>query len=456
MKRLLLVDDDALVMRLYRDRLSAHGFQVNTAASGVAALTILRSARPDLVVLDLMMPDLSGVDVLKFIRSEPRLAPVPVVVLTNSYLNELGKQAAAIGIERALLKAQCTPSALMATIDELLQQQAATEPTESSSASPPSMSSAPAQPPATSQPIESRIAFSPPPSTPKTAPGPQPPAAVPGTSPIKKSETEASKAEPVGQKSELEAKPEVEADKSAPEAKADGDLLKQAPRISAELRQLFQSLSRLPRNAPEQQAGLQELYRKVHFLAAAAGLTQFAPLTKTAAVFEALLYVLLAEPSRITPSVFRTLASLVDFVELLFRRAGESFPSGSLSSQVLVVDDDPLSNRLVDAALRQAQLNPRSTEDPLVAWQWAHHQHFDLILLDIEMPALNGFELCARLRAVPGYEKTPIIFVTVHGEFEARAKSTLSGGDDLIAKPILPMEVAAKAVMHLVKSQMRA
>jgi CheY-like chemotaxis protein len=443
MKRLLLVDDDALVMRLYRDRLSAHGFQVNTAASGVAALTILRSARPDLVVLDLMMPDLSGVDVLKFIRSEPRLAPVPVVVLTNSYLNELGKQAAAIGIERALLKAQCTPSALMATIDELLQQQAATEPTESSSASPPSMSSAPAQPPATSQPIESRIASSPPSSTPQTPPQPPTPAAAPPPIPIKLAQPEAKKSEP-------EVKP------SEPEAKADGDLLKQAPRISAELRQLFQSLSRLPRNAPEQQAGLQELYRKVHFLAAAAGFTQFAPLTKTAAVFEALLYVLLAEPSRITPSVFRTLASLVDFVELLFRRAGESLPSGSLSSQVLVVDDDPLSNRLVDAALRQAQLNPRSTEDPLVAWQWAHHQHFDLILLDIEMPALNGFELCARLRAVPGYEKTPIIFVTVHGEFETRAKSTLSGGDDLIAKPILPMEVAAKAVMHLVKSQMRA
>src|SRR5512147_1068579 len=116
MKRLLLVDDDAVLTRAYRDRLSAHGFQVNTAASGTAAKTILKSAKPDLLVLDLMMPDLSGVEVLKFVRSDARLADIPVVVLTNSYMNDLGRQAAAVGIQRALLKAQCSPSALMACI----------------------------------------------------------------------------------------------------------------------------------------------------------------------------------------------------------------------------------------------------------------------------------------------------------------------------------------------------
>ena len=70
------------------------------------------------------------------------------------------------------------------------------------------------------------------------------------------------------------------------------------------------------------------------------------------------------------------------------------------------------------------------------------------------MPALNGFELCKRLRALPAYQKTPVIYITGHTDFENRAKSTLSGGDDLIAKPILPMELAAKVLMHLLKSQM--
>src|SRR5690242_15909146 len=93
MKRLLLVDDDTFVLRSYRDRLSAHGFQVNTAGDGTAAIAILRAARPDLVVLDLMMPNLSGVDVLKFMRSETRLKATPVIVLTNGFMNDLGRQA---------------------------------------------------------------------------------------------------------------------------------------------------------------------------------------------------------------------------------------------------------------------------------------------------------------------------------------------------------------------------
>src|SRR5712671_5783212 len=120
MKRLLLVDDDGLVISSYRNRLSAHGFQVNVTPDANAAITVLRAVRPDLVVLDLMMPGISGVEVLKFIRSEPRLATMPVVVLTNAYMNELGRQAEALGVERALLKAQCSPSVLMSVIDEIL------------------------------------------------------------------------------------------------------------------------------------------------------------------------------------------------------------------------------------------------------------------------------------------------------------------------------------------------
>jgi len=199
---------------------------------------------------------------------------------------------------------------------------------------------------------------------------------------------------------------------------------------------------------------LQAFYREVHSLAAASGQTEFSRLTQTAAVFEALLYVLIGDPAGLSPSVVRTMANLVDYVELLARNAGESRPAvAPLSTQVLLVDDDPVSNHVAVAALCQAQLNPRSTEDPLVAWQWLHQERFDLVVLDIEMPGLNGFQLCERLRRVPGYEKTPVIFVTIHGDFESRAKSTLSGGDDLIAKPILPMELAAKVVMHLLKSQ---
>ena len=215
----------------------------------------------------------------------------------------------------------------------------------------------------------------------------------------------------------------------------------------------FQTFARAPSGSDEQKLRLQDLYRKAHFLTASAGLAQFSRLAQVAAVFEALLYVLMDNPTRINASVRQTLASLVDCVEMLFHRARQSPPETVSPARVLVVDDDPVSNRTTMLALAQAKLEARSSADPLQAWEWVQQDTFDLVLLDVEMPGMSGFDFCKRLRALPGYAKTPVIYVTVHNDFESRARGTLSGGDDLISKPILPMELAAKVVMHLSKRQ---
>ena len=67
---------------------------------------------------------------------------------------------------------------------------------------------------------------------------------------------------------------------------------------------------------------------------------------------------------------------------------------------------------------------------------------------------MDGFEVCKRLRALPGYAKTPVVYITSHGDFNHRAKSVLSGGNDLISKPVFPIELAVKAVSHVVKRQL--
>ena len=76
---------------------------------------------------------------------------------------------------------------------------------------------------------------------------------------------------------------------------------------------------------------------------------------------------------------------------------------------------------------------------------------YDLILLDVEMPQMTGFDLCRKLRGIPGYETIPVIYVTAHSHFESRAKSILAGGHDLIAKPVFPIELAVKSVLHILK-----
>ena len=65
---------------------------------------------------------------------------------------------------------------------------------------------------------------------------------------------------------------------------------------------------------------------------------------------------------------------------------------------------------------------------------------------------IDGIELCRRLRRLPGYETTPVIHVTIHSDLETREKSAESGGNDLIAKPVRPAELAVKVLMHVLNN----
>ena len=123
------------------------------------------------------------------------------------------------------------------------------------------------------------------------------------------------------------------------------------------------------------------------------------------------------------------------------------------AAQALAVDDDRLNNRLVAAALLGAHFQVLTTDDPLVGLQWLKEGRFDLVLLDLEMPGMDGFELCRRLRLLPGYQKTPVICVTSHGDVESRVRIVLDGANELIVKPVLPLELAVKAVALLLRSQ---
>ena len=80
-------------------------------------------------------------------------------------------------------------------------------------------------------------------------------------------------------------------------------------------------------------------------------------------------------------------------------------------------------------------------------------QAFDLIFLDVNMPVLSGFEVCEKLRKLPRCKDTPVIFVTLHGDFQSRAQGVLSGSNGFIAKPISPLELIVKALVFLQRSQ---
>jgi len=120
MKTIFLIEDDAVVVQVYRAKFLREGFAVEVAGDGLVALKMLATLRPDIVILDLMMPKLNGVDVLKYIRSTPDLKKTPVIILSNAHMTTLAQEAAAIGAEKAILKSSCTPNQLLGVIHGLL------------------------------------------------------------------------------------------------------------------------------------------------------------------------------------------------------------------------------------------------------------------------------------------------------------------------------------------------
>jgi two-component system alkaline phosphatase synthesis response regulator PhoP len=82
MALVLVVDDEESIQRLLRFSLEREGFEVLTAGNGVEALKVAYARRPDLIVLDLMLPGMSGLDFLKFLRADEKLRETPVIILS--------------------------------------------------------------------------------------------------------------------------------------------------------------------------------------------------------------------------------------------------------------------------------------------------------------------------------------------------------------------------------------
>ncbi len=81
-KTVIVVEDEQDAAEMFAEMMRVSGYQVQTALGSQRAMALIAESRPDVVVLDIMMPDISGLDVLKFIRSQPALANIPVVVVS--------------------------------------------------------------------------------------------------------------------------------------------------------------------------------------------------------------------------------------------------------------------------------------------------------------------------------------------------------------------------------------
>ena len=239
-------------------------------------------------------------------------------------------------------------------------------------------------------------------------------------------------------------------DETAP-TKGRADFLKDAPADIAKVREHCLAYIK----APTSTAKLEPLSQSVHALSAnasKAGCARIALLTKA---FDMLLSKIASKPARVTPSILQTLAEAADCLGLLLKSDEAGSTEAAPRAKVLAVDDDTVCNHVIVNTLKRANLDIVSVEDPLEGLKLLQNNHYDLVLLDIDMPKLTGFEVCEKLRALPHYKTTPVIFVTAHSNFGNRTQGVLSGGNYFITKPVDPLELALKVTIHLFKAQVQ-
>lgn len=119
-KKILIVDDDLTLREMYEERLKYDGYVVIGASDGEEALEKTHSEKPDLILLDVMMPKLNGIDVMKRLREDETTKDIPIIVLT-ALIQEIDKlKSMMTGHDGYLIKSEQMPKEVIAKVKEIL------------------------------------------------------------------------------------------------------------------------------------------------------------------------------------------------------------------------------------------------------------------------------------------------------------------------------------------------
>jgi len=120
MKTILIVEDDAFLIDIYNSKFTQAGFDVKVAENGEAVFSEAKEKKPDLILLDLVLPHIDGWGILKRIKEDQDLNKIPVIIFSNlSQKNDIEKSLA-MGAVKHLIKSQYTPSELVEEIKKIL------------------------------------------------------------------------------------------------------------------------------------------------------------------------------------------------------------------------------------------------------------------------------------------------------------------------------------------------
>ncbi|MFA6383119.1 MAG: response regulator [Parcubacteria group bacterium] len=119
-EKIMIVEDDSFVMDIYRTKLEQENFEVIEAVNGVEAIKKLQNIEPNLILLDIIMPFMDGLEVLKKIKEDERLKNIPVILLTNLSQKDEVTKGLGLGANDYLIKSHFTPSEVLEKIKKYI------------------------------------------------------------------------------------------------------------------------------------------------------------------------------------------------------------------------------------------------------------------------------------------------------------------------------------------------
>ncbi len=119
-KKVAIIEDDQAISQMYRIKFEAEGYEVETAANGKLGLQLSETMKPDIILLDLMMPEMNGDEMLKKLRATTWGKDVKVIILTNMGEQEIPPEVKELGVSAVILKADMTPKQVAEVVKEQL------------------------------------------------------------------------------------------------------------------------------------------------------------------------------------------------------------------------------------------------------------------------------------------------------------------------------------------------
>jgi CheY-like chemotaxis protein len=305
----------------------------------------------DLVVLDMMLPKIHGLKVLEAIRADSLHKNLPVLILSNNYLPDIARKAMEVETTMGLLKEECSPKRLVKIIRDILKLSSSEDCT----------------------PLASKDAL------------------ISGLS-----EGRAEISETAVQRGSLANSAEM-----AVMAELQTELLRSWPTDIAMIREQCLKYVKTV-GSQESEEHLKNIYRSLRLLSARATMSGYNKVSQLSTALEAMLFEYgFNRKNHMSPSVVQTMVQAVDCFEHLFKSGNIESVLCTRKTRVLLVDDDAICNKANDVALKRANFDTACVGDGIAALELIEHITFDLILLDINMPGLTGFEVCGKIREIP-------------------------------------------------------